>query len=217
MTICALVLGLALAPRSPDTTAEYTFKNIRAAYFAAARWDTLAELVPGIRRSPSGAAPVGAASWIWVDEKLNRFVIGSKDDSAPMIAQYLQEFDVAPKPVRLTVRLARTDWGVEARSTIDTVNNAETTFSSEQSDLGVVLRPRINNDGTVTLWLTTVQGGKNVATTVMRVRTGGRVCWREGKVFTLGAQEPFHVPDHALPTKPALPLMYEIDVKAEIG
>ena len=213
--ITAVALGLTIGFRAQGTTAEYVFQNIKAAYFAVREWETLDRLVPGIVKSSSAAAPTGAQKWIWIDEKRNRFVIGSKDDTATMVAQYLKEFDVAPKPVRLTVRLARTDWGLETRSTIDTVNGSTARFGSDEMRVSVSVKSRINNDGTITLFLSPELEGAKKWQTVSRIQSGGRIVWQPGGVTVLGPNRPL-TNQEPMFVNPSLPTWLQIEVKAEI-
>lgn len=214
MVATALAFSLLFAPRQAGV-AEYTFKNIKAAYFAATRWDSVELLLPGVVKGSSPTPPSGAKRWIWVDEAKNRFVVGCEDDLAPAICEYLKEFDVAPKPVRLGVRLSRQDWGVETRSTIETTNNATVRVGSDEIGVSVSIKSRINNDGTITLFLGPEISESKKWNTVVRIKSGGRIVWRRGGVAMLGPNQPIAGAE-PMPANPPLPSWLEIEVRADL-
>ncbi len=144
-----IALCVALLAPFQGTTSEYTFKHVRATHFL--RSGTLEALSPGIQISKSLDSPPLTGSWVYLDEKRNRLVFYSRDDSAAHLPTLMADFDVKPMELQMTVGLERPEWGLGLTGTINTPNNQAAIFGSKQLGASFEIRPRMNNDGTVTI------------------------------------------------------------------
>jgi hypothetical protein len=81
--------------------------------------------------------------------------------------------------------------------------------------VSVSVRSRINNDGTITLFLGPELEGSKKWQTISRIQSGGRIVWQPGGVTVLGPNRPL-TNQEPMPVNPSLPTWLEIEVKAEI-
>lgn len=168
----AIALALSLVSGAPEQgeVHEYVFKNAKAAWFLKTQWQGLDSMMPGIQRAASKTSPPPTGPWVYLDEKRNALVFGSRDDASSWVAKMMAEFDVKPKEVRLTVLVSRPEWGLQAKASITTPNNQPATFGSELMGATVDFRPRLNNDGTVSVIVTLVSfPEKEKATSMVRI------------------------------------------------
>ncbi len=157
-----IALCVALLAPLQGTTSEYTFKHSKAALLIKNRWKTVFEpLVPGIQLATSLENPPPTGPWVFLDEKRNRLVFGSRDDSAEHMPRYMAEFDVKPWEIRLVIGLSRQDLGLKLSGTIQTASNQTVTFGTSELGAMFEFRPRMSNDGTVLIqiMMTTVPEG----------------------------------------------------------
>ena len=149
MVIAAATLALALAAPQ-DHRVEYKFKG-NLARFRNVYWKHVVGAEPStllVADSPKGLA---TGTWIYFDMPNNKIIIGSNQsaDTPKNLVDYIEQFDVAPRSVRMTIKFEQPDKGFELKSTIETLNNQPCILGSPEMDGLVTLGPRINDDGTL--------------------------------------------------------------------
>lgn len=152
MVLAAFALFGTFLPPAVDI-AEYQFKNAKAAYFLHTQWQTLKVLYPNIQIATDREHPPQTGSWVYVDQKRNALVFGSRDDSAKDMASILAQFDIAARKVRLGLAIERVDWGLENHATIEASNNESILFGTENLGATLTVRPRINPDASITVYI----------------------------------------------------------------
>jgi hypothetical protein len=205
---------VSLLLHSTQSPAEYTFKNIKPAFFIERDKASLSRL--GVVAAKDSARPDNASRWIWVMPDGATIGVKTVDGSESTVLGFLREFDVAPRPVRLEVLLNRKDWDVQSKSVIDTSNNCTTRFGSLEVGLQIAVRPRLNADGTVTMFMEIEKPQEQKIQMVVRLLGGQSYRFRsqDGHVHLDGKGKIDFRPSYELDR--LLQSNFEIEIKAEI-
>ena len=170
----AIALCIAMLTFAQDVRTEYTFKNVSAALFLKQQWRGLETLIPGIQLAKSLQNPPPTGPWVYLDEKKNKLVFGSRDDAAEAMPMYMAQFDVRQRQVKLSVLVSRPDWKLETSGNLLIANNETVTFGAESFGALFQIRPRGNNDGSLSVLVTMVTvPDKERSTCVARISYKG--------------------------------------------
>lgn len=170
----ALIACAILLPFAQGTVTEYTFRNIRAEAFLKRQWKILESLSPGIQLASSLENPPPTGVWVYLDAKKNKLLFGSRDDTAEWMPKYMPEFDVKPMRVQLDVVFDRPQWQAELMCTLKVPNGEVVSLRPQSHEAEIELRPRIRNDGSVSVQITIVtDAGKGRSACVVQLANQG--------------------------------------------
>jgi len=170
MILISLALALAQVPKISHVEIPM-HENV--VHFMRAGWPNLVTAPDGkgTRRPPLLNEQTMTGVTVKADVVHNRLVLDGPEDKLSVIQQTVAFFDVVPRKINISVDCASAYEGLSFASQA-TIDN-QTTWQSNWDELKEVadVRPRINEDGTVTIYLqVTYQGRKSSA--VGRVKNG---------------------------------------------
>jgi hypothetical protein len=168
--VIALAGYLTMLTGVQDQRIDYTFKS-NLARFKARHWQAMSSLssIPVQIAKTALGEPTGV--WAYFDFANNRIILGSRDDTAEALLDYIKQFDVVPKRLQLIVKIEQPDRGFELKSTVETINNQACSLGGPDLDGVFTLLPRINADATVTVKVALKRFGRELES-VLRIKKG---------------------------------------------
>lgn len=207
--VCAGLLAFA----GQGDRVEIKFKS-NLARFKTLQWESIVGANSGLQVAET-AAGLPTGTWVFFDIARNTLIIGSREGQAKDIAQFIEQFDYVPKRVQFTFAFTQPGKGFEMKGTLTPLNNQPLEIGSPECDGTLSIRPRINDDGTVTLNVTLKVGDRSDQCSV-RVNSGDALRIQDGKMG-MGPELKKAMPTSAIfGPKTSFWQPYGIEVKAEI-
>lgn len=130
-------------------------------------------LVPNGDSDQSGAwrSPLVPDLVLRADAKANAVLAEGPAKSIEEFRRLLAMFDVAPQRVAMSIVYGIPQYGLRTEQNVSVANNDRYSASEEAAEFGMSVRPRINGDGTVTLFLD-IHRGETKVSFVSRVKVG---------------------------------------------
>ena len=153
---------------------QYLVKNTRASKLlgAVAGFYPLHGDGPGkatLYQASGGAGFIPEGVTVRADDNRSLLTIDGPDKGVKELVRFLQTLDTKPMTVRIDVDLACGADKYSVHSTLEVANNATQTMTDGVLGLGITLTPRINDDGTVTVYVA-VNGTDSRVQAVVRVK-----------------------------------------------
>lgn len=181
MLTTVVYAGLFSAMLKPDRIEVPFFSSV--ARFKVKHWDSILKVGGDVHVAPT-AEGLPSGYWIYFDVPGNKVVLGRDNGSVSDLAQFIRQFDVVPKRIRLETTFERKDIGLKMTGTLETDSGDSVSFGSPESKSFVSIKPRVNDDGTVTLFVELQKDGGS-ASAAVRLNSG-QVFWTENGQFNMG-------------------------------
>lgn len=161
---------------------ELPFRS-SVARFKTKHWNSIAKL--GAMKVADTPAGIANADWIYFDLPGNKVILGGEKDSLANLVEFIKQFDVVPKRLRLETTFERKDLGFKMNGVLETDNNETVTMGSQESNSFVSIKPRLNDDGTLTLSVGLKKDEDSVTSAAVRMKLG-HMFWVENARFDVG-------------------------------
>lgn len=182
MVFTALLAASALAQTPFAERFEIPVKNVCASYLLGR--NVSRDDHGGVEDQWKRLAPAFDLS---ADDAKNVVVALGPAESIGELKRIVAMFDVAPMRLRLKVRVEVPRFGLDSTSSVTQGNNQQHVFSEPAVGFEATVIPRINDDGTVNLFVETVHRGRRDRTTgkvrvgdTLRVKAQGPATWQPG-------------------------------------
>lgn len=186
MVFTALLAASAFAPTHIAERFEIPVKNVCASYLVSQ--NRFRDAQGGIEDHWKQLAPAFDLS---ADDTKNVIVALGPEKSLEDLKRLVAMFDVAPKRLRLKVRIEVPRFGFDSTSTVMQGNNQQHLFSEPAVGFEAGVMPRVNDDGMVTLFVSTDQRGRrDRVTRKLKVGETIRVSAPSSATGTSGAEDP---------------------------
>lgn len=155
---------------------SYTFKNMKLAYFMHKNPMQIGgEGFPKFTfiEKPDDR-PAGFDAWLLPDKATNSIRTFGSSQIVKEVPQYLEMFDIKAKEIRVSIALRHLEFDLETKYEVTSLNNAWVGISAEEIGVEFKLRPRINDDGSVSVLIHWTESPGKIKAIAHRIRPNGK-------------------------------------------
>ncbi|MEQ1936495.1 MAG: hypothetical protein ABL962_21810, partial [Fimbriimonadaceae bacterium] len=155
-TMLSVILACVALQTPQVQESSYTLRNMTLAYFMHKNPMQIGgQNFPNITFIEKAEdRPTGFEAWLLPDKSNNTLRIFGSSQQVKQIPQYLEMFDIKPKAIKISIAARHLEFDLMTSYDVTTLNNRPFGVSEAEIGLDFTLRPRVNDDGSVSFLFT---------------------------------------------------------------